>query len=156
MPKMLRETWLRWSSVDLDAVPDQRAYLVRLTTRRALDRLRAKKRRKESYVGPWLPEPLLTAPDVAEDIRARREHVDGAHARPGDAVADERAVFVLREAFAIGYDEIADAVGKSPAAVRQLAHRTRRHVDARCPREVVCPSQAQLRPLPSRPHHHGG
>jgi RNA polymerase sigma factor (sigma-70 family) len=65
---VLQETWLRWVGVDLDAVRDQRAYLVRITTRQALDRLRTLRRRKESYVGPWLPEPLLTAPDVAEDV----------------------------------------------------------------------------------------
>jgi len=111
---VLRETWLRWSGVDLDAVPDQRAYLVRLAIRRALDRLRAMKRRKESYVGPWLPEPLLTAPDVAEDIELA-ESVSMALMLVLETLSPtERAVFVLREAFAIGYDEIADAVGKSP------------------------------------------
>ena len=65
---VLQETWLRWAGVDLDTVRDQRAYLVRITTRQALSRLRTLRRRKESYVGPWLPEPLLTAPDVAEDV----------------------------------------------------------------------------------------
>jgi len=65
---VLQETWLRWVGVDLGAVHDQRAYLVRITTRQALNRLRTLGRRKESYVGPWLPEPLLTAPDVAEDV----------------------------------------------------------------------------------------
>src|SRR6476646_11707195 len=63
---VLQETWLRWAGVDLDTVQDQRAYLVRITTRQSLDRLRALGRRKETYVGPWLPAPLLTAPDVAE------------------------------------------------------------------------------------------
>jgi hypothetical protein len=66
---VLQETWLRWVGVDLDTVRDQRAYLVRITTRQALSRLRTLRRRKESYVGPWLPEPLLTAPDVAEDVQ---------------------------------------------------------------------------------------
>ncbi|MGW0450844.1 sigma factor, partial [Streptosporangium sandarakinum] len=65
---VLQETWLRWADVDLDAVRDRRAYLVKVTTRQALMRLRALGRRRESYVGPWLPEPLLTAPDVAEDV----------------------------------------------------------------------------------------
>ena len=65
---VLQETWLRWVGVDLDAVRDQRAYLVRITTRQALTRLRTLARRKESYVGPWLPEPLLTTHDVAEDV----------------------------------------------------------------------------------------
>src|SRR2546423_12499445 len=65
---VLQETWLRWVDVDLDTVRDQRAYLVRIATRQALGRLRTLGRRRESYVGPWLPEPLLTAPDVAEDV----------------------------------------------------------------------------------------
>ncbi|MET9956167.1 sigma factor, partial [Streptomyces sp. NPDC006339] len=65
---VLQETWLRWVRADLEQVRDQRAYLVRITTRQAVDRLRALKRRREAYVGPWLPEPLLTAPDVAEDV----------------------------------------------------------------------------------------
>src|SRR5690606_39999141 len=65
---VLQETWLRWVKVDLAQVRDRRAYLVRITTRQSLNRLRATKRRKAAYVGPWLPEPLLTAPDVAEDV----------------------------------------------------------------------------------------
>jgi len=65
---VLQEAWLRWVKVDRDQVRDDRAFLVRITTRLSLDRLRTLKRRKESYVGPWLPEPLLTAPDVAEDL----------------------------------------------------------------------------------------
>ena len=124
-------------------VRDQRAYLVRITTRRSLDRLRTMRRRKEAYVGQWLPEPLLTAPDVAEDVELA-ESVSMALMLVLETLSPtERAVFVLREAFAVGYDEIADAVGKSPAAVRQIAHRARRHVDARRPREVVSPSEAR-------------
>lgn len=84
---VLQETWLRWAGVDLAQVRDRRAYLVRITTRQSLNRLRAMSRRKESYVGPWLPEPLLTAPDVAEDALLA-ECVDGADARPRNAVAD--------------------------------------------------------------------
>ncbi|RVX41027.1 RNA polymerase sigma-70 factor (ECF subfamily) [Nonomuraea polychroma] len=140
---VLQETWLRWAGVDLDTVLDQRAYLVRITTRQALDRLRMLGRRKESYVGPWLPEPLLTAPDVAEDVELA-ESVSMALMLVLETLSPtERAVFVLREVFDVGYDEIAAAVAKSPAAVRQIAHRARRHVDARRPREVVSPSQAR-------------
>jgi RNA polymerase sigma-70 factor (ECF subfamily) len=140
---VLQETWLRWVKVDLRQVRDQRAYLVRITTRRSLDRLRAMRRRKEAYVGSWLPEPLLTAPDVAEDIELA-ESVSMALMLVLEMLSPtERAVFVLREAFGIGYDEIAAAVGKTPAAVRQIAHRARRHVDARRPREVVSPSEAR-------------
>ncbi|EOD65649.1 RNA polymerase sigma-70 factor [Amycolatopsis vancoresmycina] len=134
---VLQETWLRWAEVDPADVRDERAYLVRITTRLSLNRLRTMKRRKEAYVGPWLPEPLLTAPDVAEDVELA-ESVSMALMLVLETLAPtERAVFVLREVFDVGYDEIAEAVGKTPAAVRQIAHRARRHVDARRPREVV-------------------
>ncbi|MFF3331134.1 RNA polymerase sigma-70 factor [Streptomyces sp. NPDC002888] len=134
---VLQETWLRWVEVDLDQVRDQRAYLVRITTRQSLNRLRTMTRRKEAYVGPWLPEPLLTAPDVAQDVELA-ESVSMALMLVLETLSPtERAVFVLREVFDVGYDEIAAAVDKSPAAVRQIAHRARRHVDARRPREVV-------------------
>ncbi|MCX4614932.1 RNA polymerase sigma-70 factor [Streptomyces sp. S1A1-8] len=134
---VLQETWLRWVKVDLGQVRDPRAYLVRITTRQSLNRLRTMSRRKEVYVGPWLPEPLLTAPDVAEDVELA-ESVSMAMMLVLETLSPtERAVFVLREVFDVGYDEIAAAVDKTPAAVRQIAHRARRHVDARRPREVV-------------------
>ncbi|MBB5829281.1 RNA polymerase sigma-70 factor [Micromonospora carbonacea] len=134
---ILQETWLRWAGVDLGVVRDQRAYLVRITTRQALTRLRAVGRRRESYVGPWLPEPLLTAPDVADDV-ALADSVSMAMLLVLETLGPtERAVFVLREVFDLGYDEIAEAVDKSPAAVRQIAHRARSHVAARRPRRVV-------------------
>ncbi|MDP9869389.1 MULTISPECIES: RNA polymerase sigma-70 factor [Streptosporangium] len=140
---VLQETWLRWIKVDVGQVHDQRAYLVRIATRRSLDRLRTMKRRKETYVGSWLPEPLLTAPDVAEDAELA-ESVSMALMLVLETLSPtERAVFVLREVFDVGYEEIAAAVGKTPAAVRQIAHRARRHVDARRPREAVSPSQAR-------------
>ena len=140
---VLQETWLRWAGVDLDAVHDQRAYLVRITTRQALTRLRTLGRRKESYVGPWLPEPLLTAPDVADDVELA-DSVSMAMLLVLETLSPtERAVFVLREVFAVGYDEIAEAVDKSPAAVRQIAHRARAHVAARRPREVVSAAETR-------------
>src|SRR5215472_3914174 len=140
---VLQETWLRWADVDLGGVRDPRAYLVRVTTRQALGRLRALGRRRESYVGPWLPEPLLTAPDVAEDA-VLAESVSMAMLLVLETLAPtERAVFVLREVFDLGYDEIAGAVGKSPAAIRQVAHRARAHVAARRPRGVVSRAQAR-------------
>src|SRR3954464_8151509 len=105
---VLQETWLRWAGVDLDVVRDQRAYLVRITTRQALVRLRTLGRRKESYVGPWLPEPLLTAPDVAEDVELA-ESVSMAMLLVLETLKPtERAVFVLREVFAADYEEIAE------------------------------------------------
>ncbi|MFJ2630077.1 RNA polymerase sigma-70 factor [Streptomyces sp. NPDC087532] len=140
---ILQETWLRWAEVDHATVREPRAFLVRITTRQALTRLRTLRRRKESYVGPWLPEPLLTAPDVAEDIELA-DSVSIAMLLVLETLAPtERAVFVLRDVFDLGYDEIAQAVGKTPAAVRQIAHRARAHVTARRPREVVSPAQTR-------------
>lgn len=137
---VLQETWMRWAGVAVGTVRDQRAYLVRITTRQALSRLRTLRRRKESYVGPWLPEPLLTTPDVAEDIELA-DSVSMAMLLVLETLTPtERAVFVLREVFGLEYDEIAEAVDKSQAAVRQIAHRARAHVAARRPREVVSPA----------------
>ncbi|HJQ47977.1 MAG TPA: RNA polymerase sigma-70 factor [Amycolatopsis sp.] len=140
---VLQETWLRWTGVEPGVVRDPRAYLVRITTRQALSRLRTLGRRKESYVGSWLPEPLLTAPDVAEDVELA-DSVSMAMLLVLETLGPtERAVFVLRDVFAFDYDEIAGAVGKTPGAVRQVAHRARAHVAARRPRGAV--SQAETR-----------
>ncbi|HET6988324.1 MAG TPA: RNA polymerase sigma-70 factor [Kribbella sp.] len=134
---VLQETWLRWVGVDLDTVQNQRAYLVRIASRQALIRLRTLGRRRESYVGPWLPEPLLTAPDVAEDVELA-DSVSMAMMLVLETLKPtERAVFVLREVFDLEYDEIAEAVDKKPDAVRQIAHRARAHVAARRPRGIV-------------------
>lgn len=140
---VLQETWLRWAQVDTEQVRDERAYLVRITTRQALNRLRTLSRRRETYVGPWLPEPLLTTPDVAEDVE-RAETVSMALLLVLETLSPtERAVFVLREAFGFDYAEIAAAVDKSPAAVRQIAHRARNHVEARRPRQATSPTEAR-------------
>ncbi|WP_327002135.1 RNA polymerase sigma-70 factor [Dactylosporangium sp. NBC_01737] len=140
---VLQETWLRWVGVDLDTVRDQRAYLVRITTRQALTRQRTLRRRKESYVGPWLPEPLLTAPDVAEDVELA-DSVSMAMMLVLETLQPtERAVFVLREVFDLSYDEIAEAVDKTPAAVRQIAHRARAHVAQRRPRGIVSAAETR-------------
>ena len=140
---ILQETWLRWAGVDLGTVRNQRAYLVRITTRQALVRLRTLGRRRESYVGPWLPEPLLTAPDVAEDVELA-DSVSMAMMLVLETLAPtERAVFVLREVFDLEYGEIAAAVDKSTDAVRQIAHRARTHVAARRPRGVVTPAESR-------------
>ncbi|WP_202867655.1 RNA polymerase sigma-70 factor [Kribbella pittospori] len=140
---VLQETWLRWVGVDLDSVRDQRAYLVRIASRQALSRLRTLGRRKESYVGPWLPEPLLTAPDVADDVELA-DNVSMAMLLVLETLKPtERAVFVLREVFALEYDEIAEAVDKTPAAVRQIAHRARAHVAERRPRGSVSPAESR-------------
>ncbi|WP_405402221.1 RNA polymerase sigma-70 factor [Streptomyces sp. NBC_01104] len=140
---VLQETWLRWAGIDQDTVREPRAFLVRVTTRQALTRLRTLSRRKESYVGPWLPEPLLTAPDVADDVELA-DSVSMAMLLVLETLGPtERAVFVLRDVFAVEYDEIAQAVGKTPAAVRQIAHRARAHVAARRPREAVSRTQTR-------------
>jgi len=140
----LQESWLNWIGVDHDTVRDERAYLVRITTRQALGRLRTLGRRKESYVGPWLPEPLLTTPDVADDVTLA-ESVSLAMMLVLETLTPtERAVFVLREVFELAYEEIAEAVDKSAAAVRQIAHRARSHVAARRPRGIVSPADARV------------
>jgi RNA polymerase sigma-70 factor (TIGR02957 family) len=134
---VVQETWLRWADVDHTVVRDPRAYLVRIVTRQALNRLRTVARRREEYVGEWLPEPLATSPDVAADVELA-ESVSIAMLTVLETLGPvERAVFVLREVFETPYEEIAEAVGKSPAAVRQIAHRARQHVAARRPRMPV-------------------
>jgi len=140
---VLQETWLRWSGVDLGTIENKRAYLVRITTRQALMRLRTLDRRKESYVGPWLPEPLLTTPDVADDVELADSVSMAVMLVLETLTPTERAVFVLREVFDVGYDEIAQAVDKTPAAVRQIAHRARSHVAARRPRETVSAAETK-------------
>jgi RNA polymerase sigma factor (sigma-70 family) len=131
---VVQEAWLRWAKVDLSTVADPRAFLVRVTTRLALDQLRRVKTRREAYAGPWLPEPLLTAPDVAEDVE-RAESVSMALLVVLETLSPlERAVFVLREAFGFSHAEIADFLGRSEQAVRTLATRARAHVHERRPR----------------------
>src|SRR6187399_2599067 len=125
---VVQETWLRWAAVDQAVVQDPRAYLVRSVTRQSLNRLRTLSRQREEYVGEWLPEPLLTSPDVAEDFELA-ESVSIAMLTVLETLAPtERAVFVLHEVFDTPYGEIAEVVGKSAAAVRQIGHRAREHV----------------------------
>ena len=140
---VVQETWLRWANVDHAQVRDPRAYLVRIVTRQALNRLRSLSRRREDYVGEWLPEPLLTSPDVAADVELA-ENVSIAMLTVLETLAPaERAVFVLREVFDMPYEEIAEALDKTPAAIRQIAHRARDHVAARRPRMAVTTTEQQ-------------
>jgi RNA polymerase sigma-70 factor (ECF subfamily) len=131
---VVQDTWLRWAGVDHAAVRDPRAYLVRVTTRLAVDRLRQIRSRKESYTGPWLPEPITTdyersVPDAAERV-VLAETVSLAVLVVLESLSPlERAVFVLREAFGLPYADIAAALDRGEAAVRQLAGRARRHVE---------------------------
>ncbi|MGW5129140.1 RNA polymerase sigma-70 factor [Streptomyces sp. NPDC004069] len=143
---VLQETWLRWSAADRSAVREPRGYLVRVTTRLAIDRLRHIKARGESYVGPWLPEPLVTelaqtVPD-AEERAVLADSVSLAVLVVLETLSPlERAVFVLREAFGCPYAEIAALLDRGEPAVRQLAGRARRHVGERRPRYEVDPVQ---------------
>ena len=129
---VLQESYLRWAEVDLAEVTDTKAYLAKLVTRQALNALRAQARRREEYVGPWLPEPLLVDTNDASADLVLAESVSMAMMVVLETLSpDERAVFVLREVFGFSHDEIASAIGKSSASVRQLAHRAREHVQAR-------------------------
>ncbi|WP_236833239.1 RNA polymerase sigma-70 factor [Blastococcus sp. KM273128] len=141
---VVQDTWLRWSAADRGEVADARAYLVRIATHLALDRLGSARARRESYVGPWLPEPLLTGTDPVATAPAPADPV--AAAEVGEQVSlallvvletlspAERAVFVLREVFGLPAAEVATTLGRSESAVRQMAHRAREHVQARRPR----------------------
>ena len=134
---VVQETWVRRHAIGELArgeVRDPRAFLVRMVTRKTLDRLRSDARRREEYVGEWLPEPLLTTPDVADDVELAESVSMAMLVVLETLTPTERAVFVLREVFEMPYDEIAEAIDKSPAAVRQIVHRAREHVAARRPR----------------------
>ncbi|GAA4089846.1 RNA polymerase sigma-70 factor [Actinomadura miaoliensis] len=130
----VQDAWLRWASADRSGIQDVKAYLVRVVSNIALDRLRSARAHREAYVGPWLPEPLLTSPDVAEDAELA-ESVSMALLVVLETLSPlERAVFVLREVFGFPYAEIAEALDRSETSVRQLGTRARKHVEARRPR----------------------
>jgi RNA polymerase sigma-70 factor, ECF subfamily len=140
---VLQESWLRWAGVDRSQVREPRSYLIRVVSRQALNRLRTLSRSREDYVGEWLPEPLLTSPDVAEDVELA-ESVSIAMLTVLETLGPvERAVFVLRDVFELPYEEIAEAVGKSAPAVRQIAHRARGQLAARRPRTRVSRPEQQ-------------
>lgn len=138
---MVQDAWIKWSAADRSQVADPKAYLARIVTNLALERLRSTRHKRETYVGPWLPEPILTDPspststaDVAEAVTAT-ESVSMAMLVVLETLSPlERAVFVLKEVFDFSHAEIAEAVERSEAAVRQAAHRAREHVRARRPR----------------------
>ncbi|MEU1629630.1 RNA polymerase sigma-70 factor [Streptomyces sp. NPDC020096] len=128
---VLQESYLRWSAVDPAAVEHPRAYLVRVVTRQGLNHLRAVRARREEYVGPWLPEPIRTAPEVSEDA-ILAESVSMAMLLVLETLnPTERAVFVLHDVFGYTHGEIAASIGRTEVTVRQIAHRARRHVHAR-------------------------
>ncbi|MFD7614179.1 RNA polymerase sigma factor SigJ [Streptomyces sp. NPDC059828] len=150
---VVQDAWLRWSAEERGDVREPRGYLVRVTTRLAIDRLRQAQSRRETYVGPWLPEPVATesgafSPDTAERA-VLEESVSLAVLIVLESLSPlERAVFVLREAFGFPYADIAVTLERSEAAVRQLAGRARRHVGERKPRYDV--DAAQRRELTER------
>ena len=136
---VVQEAWIRWSGVDHDTIDEPRAFLLTVTTRLALNRLRQLATRKESYVGPWLPEPVATDPHGDGEAAAQlADEVSMAMLIVLESLSPlERAAFVLTEVFGMSAPEVAKALDRSPAAVRQLVHRARSHVEARQPRQVV-------------------
>lgn len=129
---VLQDSYLRWAAVDLSTVRDTKSYLAQLVTRQALNALRAATRRREEYVGPWLPEPLLLdEQDPSTDVVLAESVSMAMLVLLETLTPDERAVFVLREVFGFDYGEISEAVGKPAPTVRQVAHRAREHVHAR-------------------------
>ncbi|MCG5218317.1 RNA polymerase sigma-70 factor [Streptosporangium sp. KLBMP 9127] len=129
----VQDAWIKWSAADRSQVADPKAYLARIVSNLALQRLRSTRHQRETYVGPWLPEPILTS-DTADDFMTA-ESVSTAMLVVLETLSPlERAVLVLKEVFDFSHAEIAEAVERSEAAVRQAAHRAREHVRARRPR----------------------
>jgi RNA polymerase sigma-70 factor (ECF subfamily) len=139
----VQDAWLRWSAAPRHDVTDPRAYLARVITNTSLNRLRSARARREAYIGPWLPEPLLTqvTPDSAERAELTESVSLAMLVVLESLTPEERAVFVLREVFGFGYAEIGAALGRTDGSARQLAHRAREHVQARRPRFEVDPGQ---------------
>lgn len=138
---VLQEVWLAWASCTRDDVQNPRAYLIRTTVNESLRRLGRAYRRREAYIGPWLPEPLIDAEPDASDPAVRADEVSMALLVVLETLSPlERAVFILRETFGYDYTEIARILNRTPAAVRQLARRARNHVRERRPRFDADPS----------------
>jgi len=141
---VLQDAWLAWSSVDRATVVNPRAYLVRTVTNLSLNRLTSARATRETYVGPWLPEPLLTSPDASAEIDMA-DTVSTAMLVVLETLGPvERAVFLLREVFGYSHAEIADILERPEPTVRQIAHRAREHVQARRPRFDTDPRQREL------------
>jgi RNA polymerase sigma-70 factor (ECF subfamily) len=136
----VQDAWLRWQGAEQGAIADATGWLVTVTTRLCLDRLRAEKARREAYRGPWLPSPLIE--DLAEDPVERAEEVSVAFLLALQRLSPlERAVFLLREVFDEDYAKVARTLDRSEAAVRQLAARAREHVRAARPRFEAPPEE---------------
>lgn len=130
---VVQDAWLRWDAVTTP-VDSPKAYLARTVTNLCLNRLRSGAATRETYVGPWLPEPLLAVRDSTEDVEVAESVSLGMMVVMESLSPLERAVFVLREVFGFNFEEIAEMLGRSPAAVRQVGHRARSHVQSRRPR----------------------
>ncbi|MCX4971412.1 RNA polymerase sigma-70 factor [Streptomyces sp. NBC_00620] len=131
---VLQDTWLSWSTAHRDAISHPKAYLVRTVTNLSLNRLTSARATRETYVGPWLPEPLLTSPDIAAETELA-DSVSTAMLVVLETLSPvERAVFLLREVFGYSHAEIAETLARPEPTVRQIAHRARQHVQTRRPR----------------------
>ncbi|MBT2477686.1 RNA polymerase sigma-70 factor [Streptomyces sp. ISL-94] len=138
---IVQDAWLSWNRTDRAAVEHPKAYLVRTVTNLSLNRLKSAQVVREAYVGPWLPEPLLTSPDIAEEAELADTVSMAVLVVLETLTPTERAVFMLREVFGYTYAEIAEVIGKSEVSVRQSAHRAREHVQARRPRFTAEPAE---------------
>jgi RNA polymerase sigma-70 factor, ECF subfamily len=138
---VVQDAWLRWHATDKAAIHNAEAWLVTTTTRVSIDRLRALKARREHYVGIWLPEPVLTqSPATPEQIQERTSDVSVALLTLLERLSPEsRAAFLLREVFDVDYSEVAEAIGKSEAATRQIVHRAKDQLRDGQPRYTVSP-----------------
>lgn len=139
----LQDSYLKWQAVDHSTIENPRAYLAQIVTRQSLQTLRSAARRREEYVGPWLPEPLETAPDGLDHVLTGEAVTTAMLLVLETLTPTQRAVFVLREVFDFSYPEIAEAVGKSEAAVRQVNHRARERVHSGRQTAVASPAEAQ-------------
>jgi len=136
---VVQEAWLRWHGADRDAVQNAEAWLVTATTRLSIDRLRAAKAERAHYTGVWLPEPMLmAAPSTPEQIHELADDVSVAFLFMLERLSpDARAAFLMRDVFDADYEDIAQTLDKTPAAIRQLVRRARLQLRQGAPREMV-------------------
>ena len=141
---VVQETWLRWAKTDTTTINNPAAWLTRAASRLAIDALRKAKARREDYIGPWLPEPEVApfADEDGEDDRAERVSLGFLHVLER-LTPDERAAFILHDAFDCGYDEIAVALNKTEVACRKLVSRARERVRSGRPRFETDRAQQQ-------------
>ncbi|MGE0100338.1 MAG: RNA polymerase sigma-70 factor [Hydrogenophaga sp.] len=146
--EVVQDAWLRWHESHHDEIDNAEAWLVTITTRLAIDRLRSAKVQREHYVGTWLPEPLMTeSPVTPEQLLERADDVSVAFLALLERLAPEaRAAFLLREVFDADYGEVAQALGKSESACRQIVHRAKAQLQDERPRHIVS-REDQLRLL---------